>query len=308
MGEEKDINNKVFTEKITKHLYKYYWQELGLGDWESRIQDRISEVPRNEKILKALESFIGTLRDKRVLIVGSGWGGACVAAKNFGTEEVIGIDIDDEVNEIANLRMRLEGYEECCLYGAVEDMPFAENYFDYVHCFTVLEHVNDVKKSLMEMVRVTKEGGYIFIQSPNYLRPLERHYKIPYVPLMPKWLARTYLKLLRRPPNFIDSINYIWPRRIKKMLSHIKNIKVNEIANEYKNRFASVSSRRDFNPLVTKSVAPEKRNIAQMLLGKVVGKLLTTFYKTWDFVFGTQEIYFLIRKYEERENDSEEGS
>jgi len=295
MNAEGDIR-RVFTEKIEKHLYKYYWQELGLKDWERRLENRINEIPRNERILKTLESFTGSLRDKRVLIVGSGWGGACVAAKNLGAEEVMGIDIDGEVNEIADLRMRLEGYEGCCLQVATEDMPFAENYFDYVHCFTVLEHVNDVKKSLSEMIRVTKRGGYVFIQAPNYLRPVERHYKIPYIPLMPKKLAKVYLKLLKRPPDFIDSIHYIWPSRVKRLLSGMNNIEVNQIAEQYKNRFASVGSRRALNSLVTRSVAAGKRNIAQMLLGKVASKLLTMFYKTWDFVFRTQEIYFLIRK------------
>ena len=64
-----------------------------------------------------------------------------MAAKNLGAEEVIGIDIDDEANEIANLRMQLKGYKECCLHGVTEHIPFDDNYFDYVHCFTVLEHI-----------------------------------------------------------------------------------------------------------------------------------------------------------------------
>jgi len=51
-------------------------------------------------------------------------GGACVAAKNLGAEEVIGIDIDDEANEIANLRMQLKGYKECCLHGVTEHILF----------------------------------------------------------------------------------------------------------------------------------------------------------------------------------------
>ncbi len=302
VDEQKDIKS-IFTEKIAKHLYKYYWQELGLGDWESKIQDKISEVSRNKEILKTVESFIGSLRDKRVLIVGSGWGGACVAAKHLRAEEVIGIDIDDEVNEIGNLRMQLEGYKECCLYGAAEHIPFADSYFDYVHCFTVLEHVSDVRKSLSEIIRVVKRGGHVFIQAPSYVRPIEKHYKIPYIPLMPKKLAKMYLRLLKRPPNFIDSINYIWPHRIKKMLSHIKNIEVYDIADEYKNRFASVNAHADFNHLLAKStIVSEKRNIARILLRKILSETLTIFYKTWDFVFGTQEIYFLIHKYEETVN------
>ena len=299
MDDASDIR-RIFTEKLEKHLYRYYWHELGLKDWKSRLEDRKNEVPRNERILNILESFIGSLRDKRVLIVGSGWGGGCVAAKNLGAVEVIGIDIDAEVNEIANLRMQLEGHEECCVHGAAESIPFGDNSFDYVHCVTVLEHVKNVRESLAEMVRVTKSGGYIFVQAPSYLRPVERHYKIPYLPLMPKWLARTYLKLLKRPANFIDSINYIWPGRVKKLLSDINNIEINQIAGEYKRKAGSPASPSiEYSPSGASPTTAPKRNMVTILTTKATSLLLSGFYEAWDFVFRTNEVYFLIRKFAE---------
>jgi ubiquinone/menaquinone biosynthesis C-methylase UbiE len=293
----KENISRAFTEKITNHLYKYYWQELGLRDWESRIQDRINEVARNENILKVVEFFIGSLRDKKVLIVGSGWGGACVAAKNIGADEVLGIDIDEEANEIANLRMQLHGYEECCLRGIAEHIPFANNSFDYVHCFTVLEHVNDVRKSLTEMIRVSKKGAHVFVQAPNYLKPIEKHYKIPYIPLMPKKLAKMYLRLLKRPTNFIGSINYIWPGRVRKILSGISNVEVTDIADEYKRRFSSyVSSGWDYECSATELAQPQERSVGLILRRKAVTRLSSAFYRAWDFVLRTHEIYFLIKK------------
>jgi len=300
MDKKKDIN-RIFTEKITRHLYHYYWQELGLKDWESRVQNRINEVPRDEQILKTIESFVGSLRAKKVLVVGSGWGGACVAARNLDAEEVVGIDTDDEANEIANLRMRLAGYQECCRQGSAENMPFRDNYFDYVHCFTVLEHVSDVPKSLSEMIRVTKKGGFVFIQGPSYLRPVERHYKIPYIPLMPKAMARIYLRLQKRPPGFIDNINYIWPGKVKRLLSNMGNIEVKQIADEYRAKFAQLSSSRDDDYALPMALVPDKASAARRFGGKAINKSLATFYKTWDFIFGTEEIYFLIRKRQDEE-------
>lgn len=295
MNHEEKIKN-VFIRDIEKHLYKYYWEKLGLRDWKARVNDRISEVPRNEKILKTLESFIGSLRGKRILVVGSGWGGACVAAKKLGAHEVIGIDIDNEANKIANQRMYLEGYTRCCLLGAAEDLPFTDNQFDYVHCFTVLEHVKDLKRCLSEMLRVTNKGGFTFIHGPSYLRPVERHYKIPYVPLMPKRLAKIYLKLLDRPPDFIDSINYIWPGRVKKLLGEIENIEVRDIADEYKRRFNCF---RDYgenvSPLIVGPMTIQRKSTG-VLLGKIASRLITNFYKAWDFAFGTREIYLVIRR------------
>ena len=127
--------------------------------------------------------------------------------------------------------------------------------------------------SLLEMMRVVKKDGCIFIQAPNYLRPIERHYKISYIPLMPKRIAKMYLKLIRKPSEFIDSINYVWPGKIKRMLINVKNIEINEIVNDYKyyyNRYDSTIKRRE--------------NFKSLLL------------RAWDFVFRTNEIYFLIRK------------
>ncbi len=276
---KKEKIKSIFNEKIEDHLYKYYWEELGLKDWKRRIKDRVNEVPRNETILKTIEYFIGSFQGKKILIVGSGWGGACVAAKNLGVEKAIGIDIDNKVNEVANMRMCLEGYADCCFTGAAEYLPFKNNQFDYIHCFTVLEHVENVQTSLSEMIRVIKRGGYVFIQAPSYLRPTERHYKIPYIPLMPKKLARIYLRLWRRPTEFIDSINYIWPSKIKNILSNVKDIEIKQIANEYECIFKSFIIHGGNNNLSLKS------------------RLLIIFYKTWDSIFRTKEIYFLIRKY-----------
>jgi SAM-dependent methyltransferase len=41
----------------------------------------------------------------------------------------------------------------------VEEMPFEDNYFDYVFSFAVLEHVLHAKKAVSELLRVTKPGG-----------------------------------------------------------------------------------------------------------------------------------------------------
>lgn len=49
----------------------------------------------------------------------------------------------------------------------VHDIPFEENTFDVVFCNHVMEHVDDDIKSMSEIHRVMKPGGWAIIQSPQ---------------------------------------------------------------------------------------------------------------------------------------------
>lgn len=46
------------------------------------------------------------------------------------------------------------------------DIPYEENYFDFVIANHVLEHVSDLPKALSEIQRVLKIGGYAILQTP----------------------------------------------------------------------------------------------------------------------------------------------
>jgi len=53
----------------------------------------------------------------------------------------------------------------------IHDIPFPENTFDVIFCNHVLEHVQDDKKALSEMLRVLKPGGWSILQIPIF-KPL----------------------------------------------------------------------------------------------------------------------------------------
>lgn len=46
------------------------------------------------------------------------------------------------------------------------DIPFPNNFFDFVIANHVLEHVNDFSKAVSEIQRVLKVGGYAILQTP----------------------------------------------------------------------------------------------------------------------------------------------
>ena len=54
-------------------------------------------------------------------------------------------------------------------------MPFADNSFDLVYSFDVIEHVPSVTKVLDECKRVVRDGGFIIHIFPSYYMPTQSH-------------------------------------------------------------------------------------------------------------------------------------
>jgi SAM-dependent methyltransferase len=72
-----------------------------------------------------------------------------------------------------------------------ENLPFADDVFDFVFSNEVIEHVDNDAQYTREMVRVTKPGGRLLIFCPNRWYPVEQHgiywrgaYKFGNIPLV----------------------------------------------------------------------------------------------------------------------------
>lgn len=105
--------------------------------------------------------------------------------------------------------------------GYGENLPFKDDSFDVVSSYQTLEHVQDIKKCIREMVRVTKSEGGIHIMCPDYRSTFEGHYMLPWLPLFPKKLANIYLKARGRSTKYLTTLNYTTPKKIKKYLLDI---------------------------------------------------------------------------------------
>lgn len=67
--------------------------------------------------------------------------------------------------------------------GYAEEISFDDNSFDFIFSVNALEHFYDPQKSIVEMIRVAKPGGYIILIAPNLEVPWAkingvRHYAI----------------------------------------------------------------------------------------------------------------------------------
>jgi SAM-dependent methyltransferase len=82
--------------------------------------------------------------------------------------------------------------------AASEHLPFAENYFSLLLSHEVLEHVQDDRQAIVEIVRILKPGGRAIIFCPNRGYPFETHgiywrgkYRFGNIPLV-NWLPRRF--------------------------------------------------------------------------------------------------------------------
>lgn len=103
-------------------------------------------------------------RDKVCLDAGCGGGRFVVALAKLGAKEVVGIDISKEAVKAANQRFAERNLEFAkAVEASVLEIPFPDYYFDYVVCSGVIHHTPDPYKGFLELVRVLKPGGKIFL-------------------------------------------------------------------------------------------------------------------------------------------------
>ena len=100
-------------------------------------------------------------RDLNILEIGCGAGGMLEPLSRFGN--VVGLDFSLDAMEYCKSR----GFPRVAT-GSGTELPFADDTFDLVALFDVIEHIEDETKALQEVGRVLKPGGKVFISVPAY--------------------------------------------------------------------------------------------------------------------------------------------
>ena len=207
------INIKEEAQKyFTKHYPRASRKEIDkqVLDWQNKISS-------SEKLVEFFIERVGPILGKKILDVGFGSGGVGIAFSQAGAI-VSGVDVDPELKGIAERNALAHNATlDLKIYNG-GDLPFSENFFDYVTSSSVLEHVSFPESLLNEMLRVLKPRGRIFLSLPNKYAPLETHTLAYFVSYMPKGMANLYLKLLKRSPLEDDNLHFYTYFDILKML------------------------------------------------------------------------------------------
>jgi len=160
MGLQKNMLTPGQREELDYHTKKY--TERSPETWENRNYKRVLIEDFGLKP----DVFIG----KSVLDIG---GGPCSGLHFWPFDKSSRrVVLDPLAKEFGEL---LKGYKNISsdvesIVGYAEDIPFADDFFDLALSFNSLDHWNDWKKGIHEIVRVLKHGGRLLLYV-NFDRP-----------------------------------------------------------------------------------------------------------------------------------------
>jgi SAM-dependent methyltransferase len=221
------------------------WEGIQTPEWQAQIVDGILNDDGEATFREITE--VWTLPEHAtVLDVGSGVGTFVLACRRRGLR-AFGIEPDrigrgGALTSIQIARRRLEAQVFAVAFG--EQLPFRDQTFDLVTMNQVIEHVSDQAAVLHEAARVLRPGGALYIACPNYLRFYEPHYKVLWLPLLPKALGRLYLRARGRAPVLLNQLTYTTNARLRKL---VRNLGLSYTTNDlHRDRFLQKCKQQAF--------------------------------------------------------------
>lgn len=227
---DKITNEEIFMK--TKRYYLRHFKEIydKNTDWDKIVSDALS-IERAREQMSLLLKISGLrphdLSQKKLLEIGSGFALFVAMCRAEYLMDAYGIEPDEETAGIAKFILKQCSLNENTIVpGNGENLPYADETFDFVYSTNVLEHVSDPEKTLHEAVRVLKKGGILQFVVPNYNSFFEGHYGLLWCPFFTKKTAKAYVSLLRRNPSYIDTLQFITPQKVRNALKKIDTIEV----------------------------------------------------------------------------------
>jgi ubiquinone/menaquinone biosynthesis C-methylase UbiE len=186
-----------------------YW-EAHLADPRDPQLDRWRALERTQ-VARARDRYRrdierhASLDGAAALDVGCQCGALAIALCEAGAK-VTGLDVDEPLLEGARARARGYGVDATFVKGVGERLPFEDGAFDLVTLVDVVEHVEDIAKTLAECARVLRRGGSLYLPGPNRLSPKwfwsDPHYQMFAISVLPPSAGRFYVTRVRGRPRY----------------------------------------------------------------------------------------------------------
>jgi 2-polyprenyl-3-methyl-5-hydroxy-6-metoxy-1,4-benzoquinol methylase len=198
-----------------------WWSSDNFDTWKNLY---VSEYARGFYVADTLRRYVPELEiaGARVLDIGCGDAGVLIAIAEQGAKTA-GIELDEKSLERGRLRAEEHGVEVDLRSGVAEALPWGDASFDLVILDNVLEHVRDREKTLAEIRRVLRPGGFLYMVTPKpfsvYSLWNDPHYDLAGLVLLPRKAQIWYFEKVRGGGEGTYDVEVIPTRwRIKKML------------------------------------------------------------------------------------------
>ncbi len=142
---------------VLAHL-GYFGDDIKI--WQKALGPMFTRI-FNKKATYGFTSFPRFVKDGRALEVGCGNGRFLSYLKHHGWN-VQGIDLSPYAKDRAK-----ELFDIDVFLGQVEDAPFENDTFDYIHLSHVVEHFFDPVSSMQKIKDLLKPGGTVYVEVPN---------------------------------------------------------------------------------------------------------------------------------------------
>lgn len=106
-------------------------------------------------------------RHGRLLDIGCNNGFLPLGIRDHSEWEVEGLEISDEMASFVEKQLKIRTH-----HGTLEQARLPGANYDFIICHDIIEHVNDPRKFIAELIRILKPGGRLQIITPNAIQDL----------------------------------------------------------------------------------------------------------------------------------------
>ena len=182
-----------------------------------------------------------------ILDVGSGRGEFLMEMVKRGFD-VYGLEINPEYIYKSKKRAAELALNPHIIEGSGEAIPFSDNYFSFVNCAEVTEHVNDPTKVCREIYRVLGSHGKGYVSFHNRFGFFDYHYHLPFINWLPRLLAQKMLEFVGREKEDganglqrLSTMHYYTYGQVRHLLEEIGFKVVDTREEKIKNEFGAFS-------------------------------------------------------------------
>lgn len=208
--------------KLKKKYIKNYLAKRYAQFWLHQVKV-YGHTSYHQNMLSLIESIGWRLNGRKMLECGIGTG--YPFAMEFACQgwHVYGVDIAPLLIKECYQNARKAGLDIHSHVGDVESLPYKDSVFDLTYCLQSTWYFEDLKRAIIEMIRVTKPGGYIIFDIMNLLSSIILRQQLATwwhcLLALPKMLAKW---MLRSTPvrMLMWEINPTVPARLHRILRH----------------------------------------------------------------------------------------